>query len=168
MFRPSDDACIYPLFVPANHFAVQTLIKRRKIAADLLSDTALAVAATEILTRLQSALAQYGMVQLSAKTKAIVRELDNSRQTTGMMTRYSTADWVQDIRARSDGSVAMHEPQPGFPFFIAEGIGQYQYLKGNGFNHYYRRAGDQAVFREQAPLNAQGTTGQRTMSRVAD
>jgi hypothetical protein len=63
MFRPSDDACIYPLFVPANHFAVQTLIKLRKMAIDLFSDTSIADATNEILTRLQPALAQYGMVQ---------------------------------------------------------------------------------------------------------
>ena len=63
MFRPSDDACIYPLFVPANHFAVQTLIKLRKMAVDLFSDPSLAAASDEVLTRLQPALAQYGTVQ---------------------------------------------------------------------------------------------------------
>ena len=76
MFRPSDDACIYPLFVPANHFAVQTLIKLRKMAADLFSDAALAGAATEILTRLQPALAQYGMVQHPTFGKIWAYEVD--------------------------------------------------------------------------------------------
>lgn len=76
MFRPSDDACIYPLFVPANHFAVQTLIKLRKMANDLFSDAALAGAATDILTRLQPALAQYGMVQHPTFGKIWAYEVD--------------------------------------------------------------------------------------------
>lgn len=78
------------------------------------------------------------------------------------MTRYSTADWVQDVfayddyHARPDGSVAMHEPLPAVPFFFAEGIGQYQYPQGKGFKQYYRRAGNQTVSCEQARLHAQG------------
>jgi meiotically up-regulated gene 157 (Mug157) protein len=76
MFRPSDDACIYPLFVPANHFAVQTLIKLRKMAVDLFSDPSLAAASTEILTALQPALAQYGMVQHPAFGKIWAYEVD--------------------------------------------------------------------------------------------
>jgi uncharacterized protein len=76
MFRPSDDACIYPLFVPANLFAVQTLIKLRKMAADLFSDSSLAAASDEVLTRLQAALAQYGMVQHPAFGKIWAYEVD--------------------------------------------------------------------------------------------
>jgi meiotically up-regulated gene 157 (Mug157) protein len=76
MFRPSDDACIYPLFVPANHFAVQTLIKLRKMAIDLFSDTGLAAAASEILTKLQPALAQHGMVQHPTFGKIWAYEVD--------------------------------------------------------------------------------------------
>jgi len=63
MFRPSDDACIYPLFVPANLFAIQTLIKIREMAAKLFSDASLAAACDEVLTKLQPAVAQHGMVE---------------------------------------------------------------------------------------------------------
>ena len=76
MFRPSDDACIYPLFVPANLFAIQTLIKLRKMAVDLLSDPNLAAASNEMLTKLQPAVAQYGMVQHPAFGKIWAYEVD--------------------------------------------------------------------------------------------
>jgi len=76
MFRPSDDACTYPLFIPANHFAVQTLIKLRKMAVDLFSDTGLAAAANEILTVLQPALAKYGMVEHPTHGRIWAYEVD--------------------------------------------------------------------------------------------
>ena len=42
MFRPSDDACIYPLFIPANLFAVVSLRQLAEIANRSLHDAALA------------------------------------------------------------------------------------------------------------------------------
>ena len=45
MFRPSDDACIYPLFVPANLFAVVCLRKLAELAHRVLDDVKLAAEA---------------------------------------------------------------------------------------------------------------------------
>lgn len=62
MFRPSDDCCTYPLFVPANLFAVRALGQLREIA--------MAVGASEIASdsgnlarTVQAALEKYGKVQ---------------------------------------------------------------------------------------------------------
>lgn len=101
-------------------------------------------------------------VPLYTKTTQISKELDDSRQTSGTMTHYSTENWVEDVFAyddyheEPDGSVGMKEPLPGVPFFFSEGVGQYQYMHGKGFKQYYRRAGDRAIFEQQALFHAQG------------
>jgi beta-galactosidase len=101
-------------------------------------------------------------VPLYTKTQQIARELDDSRQTSGTMTRYSTENWLQDVFAfddyhqEADGSVGMKEPLSGVPFFFSEGVGQYQYMHGKSFKQYYRRAGDRGIFEEQALFHAQG------------
>jgi len=76
MFRPSDDACIYPLFVPANLFAIQTLIKLQEMAAKLFSYSSLAAACDEVLDKLQPAVAQYGMLQHPVFGKIWAYEVD--------------------------------------------------------------------------------------------
>jgi meiotically up-regulated gene 157 (Mug157) protein len=60
MFRPSDDACIYPLFVPANLYAVRSLGQLREIATQVLGDTKLAAACGDLAAQVQAALEQYG------------------------------------------------------------------------------------------------------------
>ncbi len=62
MFRPSDDACIFPLFVPANLFAVTSLRQLSKMAAEILHDAKLATEAHALATEVQQALDQYGKV----------------------------------------------------------------------------------------------------------
>src|ERR1039457_2534238 len=57
-------------------FAIQTLIKLRKMAVNLFSDTSLAAASNEILTRLQPAVARYGMIQHPAFGKIWAYEVD--------------------------------------------------------------------------------------------
>lgn len=63
MFRPSDDACIYPLFVPANLFAVQALQRLEEMASKVLSDPKLASACGDLLRVLVPAVHQHGIVQ---------------------------------------------------------------------------------------------------------
>ncbi len=60
MFRPSDDACLYPLFVPANLFAVVSLRQLAKLAAAVLHDAQLATEADSLAAEVERALHQYG------------------------------------------------------------------------------------------------------------
>lgn len=62
MFRPSDDACIYPLFVPANLFAIRALGWLQEIATGAIGDAHLASGCEEILKTLRPAVEQYGKV----------------------------------------------------------------------------------------------------------
>ena len=64
MFRPSDDACIYPLFVPANMFASVSLRKLAELAAKVLDDAKLAAEATALADEVDRAVAQYGKTHL--------------------------------------------------------------------------------------------------------
>jgi meiotically up-regulated gene 157 (Mug157) protein len=63
MFRPSDDACIYPLFVPANLFAVVSLRQLAQMADQVLHDPKLAHQAQSLAGEVEHALNLYGKVQ---------------------------------------------------------------------------------------------------------
>lgn len=60
MFRPSDDACIYPLFVPANMFAVVCLRKLAEMAGNVLNDPKLGAEAESLAAEVDRAVEQYG------------------------------------------------------------------------------------------------------------
>ena len=60
MFRPSDDACIYPLFVPANLFAVASLNQLAELADKAIGDAKLATEATALAAEVEQALNRYG------------------------------------------------------------------------------------------------------------
>jgi meiotically up-regulated gene 157 (Mug157) protein len=62
MFRPSDDACIYPLFVPANLFAVVSLRQLTAMAKRIFGDDKLAAEADALADEVVHALSQHGRV----------------------------------------------------------------------------------------------------------
>jgi meiotically up-regulated gene 157 (Mug157) protein len=63
MFRPSDDACTYPLFVPANLFAVVSLRQLATLANQVLKDGKLAQEAQAIATEVEAAVQRYGKTE---------------------------------------------------------------------------------------------------------
>jgi uncharacterized protein len=76
MFRPSDDCCIYPLFVPANLFAIRSLQQLRQIASEGIGDSELAAACQELLTALQAAVEQHASVEHPRFGKIWAYEVD--------------------------------------------------------------------------------------------
>lgn len=62
MFRPSDDATIYPLFIPANFFAVVSLKQMAEIFTTVYKDAAFAKECTALATEVETAIKQYGIV----------------------------------------------------------------------------------------------------------
>jgi meiotically up-regulated gene 157 (Mug157) protein len=62
MFRPSDDACVYPFLVPANLFAVASLRQLARVAAEARHDTALAADATALAAEVEQALHAHALV----------------------------------------------------------------------------------------------------------
>jgi uncharacterized protein len=62
VFRPSDDACIYPFLIPANFFAVQTLEQLAEIYSAQIEDDIFADECLSLATEVRSALCKYGIV----------------------------------------------------------------------------------------------------------
>lgn len=60
MFRPSDDACIFPLFVPANMFAVKSLGQLAELATHAAGDSTLAADAGSLAAEVERALELHG------------------------------------------------------------------------------------------------------------
>lgn len=105
-------------------------------------------------------------VELYYKTKAIAKELDGSRPTSGSMTPSSRKNWenewhedvfaFDDYHAEADGSVGILKAVEGYPYFLAEAVGQYNYPnKKSGFSAYYRRSADLNFQQLQAIVHAQ-------------
>lgn len=115
--------------------------------------------------------------ELYRRTRALAKSLDDSRQTSGTMTPSSRKDWQtewsQDVFAFDDyhadpvGSVGILDPVDGFPYMIAETVGQYNYRTGKGFAVRYRRAGDIVQQTDQALFHAQAHDRVASHRRIA-
>lgn len=67
-FRPSDDACLLPFFIPANLFAVTSLRQLAELATTVLRDAAMAASATSLANEVMVALETYGKANTSTGT----------------------------------------------------------------------------------------------------
>lgn len=61
MFRPSDDATIYPYLIPANFFAVTSLRQMAELLTALRANAPLATAARSLATEVETALKQHAI-----------------------------------------------------------------------------------------------------------
>jgi beta-galactosidase len=110
---------------------------------------------------------------LYRKTREAAKSLDDTRPTSGTMTRASTKDWDQDVfayddyHAAPDGSVDIAPPLPGVPYLVTEAVGQFNYAARKGFDSKYRRAGDVHLQEKQAILHAQAHSRAANYSRCA-
>lgn len=99
------------------------------------------------------------------RTKALARTLDDSRPTSGSMTSGTRKNWAKewhedvfafdDYHAGPNGTVGIHAPVEGYPYLLAEAVGQFNYTAGKGFDSKYRRAGDIALQQQQALRHAE-------------
>ncbi|QLG88845.1 glycoside hydrolase family 125 protein [Chitinibacter bivalviorum] len=63
MFRPSDDACVYPFLVPSNFFAVASLRQLAQMVTALFNEAEFAAECTAFADEVAAALEQYAVVQ---------------------------------------------------------------------------------------------------------
>lgn len=115
-------------------------------------------------------------VELYKETRAVARELDGSRPTSGSMTPESLKHWQQewaqdvfafdDYHAEPDGTVGILPPLPGVPYFLAETVGQFNYTNRKYFTSKYRRAGEVALQQAQAIRHAQAHSKAATHPRM--
>jgi len=95
-FRPSDDACQYPLFVPANMFAVTTLREMAQVANEARKDSVLANDATALANEVAAAVAQHGTMRLPDGSDVWAYEVDG----------YGNAIFMDDANVPSLSSLA--------------------------------------------------------------
>jgi meiotically up-regulated gene 157 (Mug157) protein len=76
MFRPSDDACTYSLYIPANLFAVASLRQLEEMAAVVIQDADFADQSRALAGEVASAAAKYGKMQGIGKEEFWAFEVD--------------------------------------------------------------------------------------------
>ena len=76
IFRPSDDATIWPFLIPSNYFAVKSLRQMAEIASTIVRDEALASDATALADEVATALAGYAKTSHPVHGEIIPYETD--------------------------------------------------------------------------------------------
>jgi uncharacterized protein len=133
MFRPSDDACIYPLFVATNLFALVSLRQLASLAAHAVSDAKLAMEAESLAAEVERAVAQYGKAQHPKFGEIWAYEVDgygnalmmDDANAPGLVSMaYLGSCGVRDALFRRTRAFALSESNPYFfRGKAAEGVG---------------------------------------------
>jgi uncharacterized protein len=74
MFRPSDDATIFPYLIPSNYFAAHSLRQLAEMVSKISHDQALANAVTSLAMEVETALASYAFTQHPSYGKILAYE----------------------------------------------------------------------------------------------
>ncbi len=75
-FRPSDDACTFPYFLPANLFAAKALAQLAEISLEVYGDHALAAECLEFSGQVRSDVMRWGIVTNSSQSPILAYEVD--------------------------------------------------------------------------------------------
>lgn len=76
MFRPSDDATIFPFLIPANFFAVASLKQAAEMVTAIAKDKTLATALTALAGEVETALKKYAIVEHATFGKIYAYEVN--------------------------------------------------------------------------------------------
>ena len=76
MFRPSDDATIFPLLIPSNYFAVVSLRQAAEMVEKLRNDAALARQCRALADEVDAALKEYAIVNHPKSGRVLGYEVD--------------------------------------------------------------------------------------------
>jgi len=76
MFRPSDDATIFPFLIPSNFFAVVSLRQAAEMVEKIRHDTALAAQCRALADEVEAALQQYAIVNHPKAGRVYAFEVD--------------------------------------------------------------------------------------------
>ena len=76
IFRPSDDATIYPFLIPSNYFAVASLHQLAEMYSAIIGDKATAAKCTALALEVTNALHKYATAQHPVYGKVLAYEVD--------------------------------------------------------------------------------------------
>jgi meiotically up-regulated gene 157 (Mug157) protein len=76
MFRPSDDACIFPFLIPSNYFAVVSLRQLSEIASRAVNEPAFVSVSDELADEIDALLQQYAIHNHLQYGKIFAYEID--------------------------------------------------------------------------------------------
>jgi hypothetical protein len=75
-FRPSDDACTYPLNIPGNFFAVRTLLRIEEMLTEIARDAAAARSARQLADEISAALRGHARLHHPTAGEVYAYEID--------------------------------------------------------------------------------------------
>ncbi len=133
MFRPSDDATIFPYLIPSNFFAVVSLKQAAEMVNKIYKDAALANECQQLATEVEKALQQYAVVAHAQFGKVYAYEvngfgsfnlMDDANVPSLLSLPYLDARPVSDPIYQSTRKLVLSESNPFFfKGKVAEGIG---------------------------------------------
>ena len=133
MFRPSDDATIYPYLIPSNFFAVVSMKQAAEMVSKIHKDAPLANECLQLAAEVEKALQQYAIVQGPQGAKVYAYEvnafgsynlMDDANVPSLLSLPYLDARPVTDPIYQNTRKLILSENNPFFfKGKVAEGIG---------------------------------------------